>query len=147
MTKSKSTKFLKYGLISAFSLIGIFAITLIVHIAIMVGNKSSSSFHQLARVDFSQDISDNEVQQIEESLKSEKGFVSTYFNDVDKILVYKFDKRYNNSSQIYANTIQPKAPNSTRFIVTEAMQAKGCPVISDDSFYGKLTATVTQIMY
>ena len=140
-------KGLKIGLWSVGAITLLFVVTLIVHIAIMVGNRPASSFYQLARVDFATEINDSEADQIKVSIMDQDGAVSSFFNSKANTLVYKFDTRYNNADAIYQNAILNNAPDATRYIVTEDMAQKGCPVISDKSFYGRLTAMVSTVMY
>lgn len=140
-------KGLRIGLWSAAIVTFLFMITLIVHIAVMVGNRPASSFYQLARVDFASEINDSEADQMKVSILDQDGAVSSFFNSKAKTLVYKFDTRYNNADAIYQKAILNRFPDSKRYVVTEDMAQKGCPVISDKSFYGRLTAMVSNVMY
>lgn len=140
-------KALKIGGGSMIVLAIVFMITLVVHIAIMVGNRPASSFYQLARVDFTNEISNIEADEMKVNILNQEGTVSSFFNSKAKTLVYKFDTRYNNADDIYQIAILNRFPDAKRYIVTEEMAQKGCPVVSDESFYGRLAAMVTNIMY
>lgn len=138
---------LKIVLRSTLILTLLFVVVLIVHIAMMVGNRPASSFYQLGRVDFSNQMSKAEADQVKLVLANEEGYISSFCNLEGKTMVYKFDTRYNSAEAIYQNAVQKQFPESKRYVVTAEMASQGCPVINDKSFYGRLTAMVTNVMY
>ncbi len=138
---------LKIGLWSTFVLALVFMITLVVHIGFMVGNRPASSFYQLGRVDFANPVNQADKDALTDQMETEEGFISAYFNDEAHTMVYKIDTRYNNAGNFFENAVQKSIPDSKRYIVTAEMEKQGCPVIRDDSFYGRLTAMVTNVMY
>ena len=97
---------------------------------------------QMARADFMQPVDSLSAVQIENKVMSQEGVKSTYFNPKDYILVYTFDNRINNSQNIYDHAIKNSGFKSERYIVSASDLTKGCPVMNDNSFYGKLTAFV-----
>ena len=140
-------KILKITLISSISIIGIFAAVMIIHIAMMVGNKPTSAFYQMARVDFSSGISDATMQNIKTDLAANKGFVRSYYNNKAHTFVYTFDSRYTNADELYTNAINKNEQNNNRFVITEEMKGKGCPVGADNKLYASLTTAITSLMY
>jgi hypothetical protein len=137
--------------IVAFSLLGLaflFFATLIVHIAIMVKGRPTPAFAtiQMARADFKEPVDSLSAVRIQNEIKNLKGVQTTWFNAKDYILVYSFDNKINTAQSIYDAAIKNSGFRSVRYIVGKADLAKGCPVMNNNSFYGKLTEVVAGIV-
>jgi len=126
----------------------LFSAALLIHIAIMVKGRQpiANATIQMARVDFQVPLDSLEALKIQEDLKSVKGVRSTYFNFKNHILIYTFDNRLNNAQGIYDETIKNSGFPSDRHIVSAKEATQGCPVINNNSFYGKLTAMVSKVV-
>ncbi len=116
--------------------------TLIVHIAIMVKGRPADATVQLGRADFKEPVDSLSALKIQNDIKGLKGVQYTYFNAKDYILVYAFDNKVNTAQKIYDAAIKNAGFSSVRYTVGAADLAKGCPVMSNNSFYGKLTGLV-----
>lgn len=137
--------------IAIYSILGIavlFAATLLVHIVIMVKNKVplANATIQMARANFLEPIDSSNAIRIQNDIKQQPGVKSTYFNSDTHILIYTFDNKANDAQDIYNKAIKNAGFSSERHIVSAQDAAKGCPVIDDNSFYGKLTKVVTTIV-
>ena len=140
-------KKIKIAFIGLGSLIAVFAIVLVVHIAMVVGNKPSSSFYQMARVDFSAPVGDALMMEVQDDLSKNKGFIRSYYNETAGTFVYTFDTRYANADDLYKSSIKNNIAESKRYIVSDAMKMQGCPVGENNKFYSSITSAVTAIMY
>lgn len=141
-------KGIKYTAISVFSLGFLLFATLIVHIAVMVkGNKPLASEHtQLARIDFPQNTDPSVMTKVEQSIKSLDGVQSTYYNPATQILVYAYNNKVQNAENIYQSQIVARNINALKYTVSAADAAKGCPAMNNNSFYGRLTRTISAIV-
>lgn len=144
----KTKKRIKISLLSAFGIVFLLFALLIVHVVIMVkkGGTHNAGI-QLARVDFKQNLDSAQALAVQEKFRSEKGVKSTYYNYKDNILIYAFDDRQNNSQAIYNAAVKSSTLHSTRYIVAAADMNKGCPAMNANSFYGKLSSFVYNIVY
>lgn len=137
--------------IAIFSILGVafllFA-TLIIHIAVMVHHRGPLTFAtiQMARSDFQAPVDSAQAQQIQKNILALNGVKSTYFNLKDGIVIYTFDNRINTAQQIYDKAIKTSGIPAERYTVSEMDLAKGCPVMNNNSFYGKLTAVVSKFV-
>jgi hypothetical protein len=122
--------------------------TLIVHIAIMVRGRAPLPFAtvQMARADFREAVDSASAIRIQNNIKRLKGVQSTYFNLKDYVLVYTFDNKVNTAQGIYDEAIRNAGFRSVRYVVSASDLTKGCPVMNNNSFYGKLTETVANIV-
>ena len=141
------SKTIKIGVGGAFIAFFIFIAALLGHIAYMVGNRPAASFYQLARVDFDQRPTAADEQRINQALQARQGVIGTFFNAKASTLVFKYDTRYATADAIFRQAIQRQVPGCRRFIVPAALAETGCPVLSDKSFYGRLTNLVASAMY
>jgi len=121
---------------------------LIIHIAIMVKSRLPlvNATVQMARADFKQPVDSLSAAQIQDQVKSLKGVKSTYFNSKDHILVYTYDNNQNTAQNIYDKVIKNSGFRSVRYTVSKDDLAKGCPVMGNHSFYGKLTSIMASII-
>lgn len=144
----KIKKIIRWAVIGIGGLAFLLFATLIVHIAIMVKTRPplANATLQIARADFLQPVDSLNAVKMEKKVRGIKGVESTYFNLKDYSLVYTFDNRLNTAGHIYDEAIKDPEFPSKRYIVSTADLQKGCPVMSDHSFYGKLTAAVTKII-
>lgn len=140
----KTNKKIKVALLSILGIAVLFFLALLVHITIMVKEMKAlpEATIQMARADFIQPVDSINAVQIENKVMDQPGVKSTYFNSKDYTLVYSFDNRVNNAQNIYDHAIKNDGFRSTRYIVSAADLSTGCPVMNDNSFYGKLTAFV-----
>lgn len=122
-------------------------LALLIHIGIMVKKHTPEERTiQMARADFSQPVDSLEMVHLTNNIKDLAGVRSTFFNPKSKILIYTFDNRKNTAQKIYDEVIKPSGLSSKRFTVSATEMKKGCPVIDQSSFYGKLTALVTKVI-
>lgn len=140
-------KKLKIALYSTFSIISLLIIVTVVHIFIAVSNKPNYSFYHMARVDFNSTVSEDKVKEVQNDLTQSKGFISSYFNKDYKTFVYTFDSRYTSADKLYSEVINNSIKENTRYVVTDEMKLRGCPVGGDNKFYSKLTTAVTSFIY
>jgi hypothetical protein len=144
-------KFGKKWKIAIFSVLGaaflLFA-TLVVHIAVMVHQRGPLAFAtiQMARSDFQAPVDSARAQEIQKHILTLKGVKSTYCNLKDGILIYTFDNRINTAQQIYDEAIKTSGIPSVRYTVSKKDLARGCPVMNNSSFYGKLTAIISKVV-
>ncbi|HET8572561.1 MAG TPA: hypothetical protein VFL76_01705 [Edaphocola sp.] len=123
-------------------------VALIIHIAIMVRSRPPlvDATIQMARVDFRRALTDSQKAEIQKNVMNQQGAQSVYYNPQTEVLVYTFDNRKNNAESIYNKAVKPLAMYSRRITVSEADMANGCPAFDSHSFYGKLTAIVSEIV-
>jgi len=143
MTINKKIKIAIGGI---FCITFLFSAVLLIHIAIMVRNRPplANATIQMARADFKTPLDSASAFNIQENVKSLKGVKSTYFNFKNHILIYTFDNRLNNAQNIYDHAIKISGFQSERHIVSAIEATQGCPVMNNNSFYGKLTAIVSK---
>ena len=141
-------KGIKYTVISLFSLAFLLFATLIVHIAVMVKGKKplSSEQTQLARIDFPPATDPQVISEIEQSIKALPGIESTYYNPTTHILVYAYNNKQQSAAQVYESQVSARNIDALKYTVSAADATKGCPVMNDKSFYGRLTKTVSSIV-
>lgn len=101
---------------------------------------------QLGRADFKEPVDSSTALLIQQRVKKIPGVRSTYFNLKDDIIVYAFDNKVTNSASVYNQAIKNSGISSTRYVVTTEDLKYGCPVITDNSFYGKITQIVSNIV-
>lgn len=137
----KINKKIKIALLSVLGIVTLLIITLLVHVTIMVKEMRAlpDATIQMARADFTQPVDSINAVLIENKVMDQPGVKSTYFNSKDYTLVYTFNNRINNAPNIYNHAIKNDGFSSACFIVSAADLSKGCPVMNDNSFYGKLT--------
>src|ERR1700743_3741080 len=138
----KINKKIKILLGSVLGLAFLLFAVLIVHIAIMVKGRPADATVQLGRADFKEPVDSLSAVKIQDEIKNLKGVKYTYFNAKDYIMVYAFDNKVNTARQIYDAAIKNAGFRSVRYTVGAADLTKGCPVMSNHSFYGKLTEMV-----
>lgn len=142
-TTRKKIKWTFFGLLGLGFLL---FLTLVVHIAVMVYHKGPLPFEhvQMARVDFQKPLDSVQIASLETQLLAQKGVKTSYFNTKDDNLVYTFDNRQNSSQKIYQEIFQSGALSAKRYTVSADDLAKGCPVMNNNSFYGKLTSVISK---
>lgn len=140
----KINKKIRIVLLSILGLVCLLFVTLIAHVIIMIKEMRTLPYAtiQRARADFKQPVDSLNALQIENKVMAQPGVESTYFNPREYILVYTFDNRVNNAQNIYDKVIKNDGFKSVRYIVSATDLSKGCPVMNDNNFYGKLTAFV-----
>lgn len=141
-------KKIKTGLKIAGSLVFLFFAVMIVHIVIMVKNRPplANETVQLGRADFQQPLDSSSIINIQANIKKLPGVKTTYFNAKDNILVYGYDNRKNTAENIYDGAIRNCGYASVRYTVNASDMANGCPVIDNNSFYGKVTSVIAKIV-
>lgn len=141
-------KKIKIGLFSILGIAFLLFAVLIVHIAVMVHQKGELPLAtvQMARADFQAPIDSVQALQIQHDIQTLNGVKSTYFNVKDDIVIYTFDNRRNTAQDIFDKAIKTSGFPVVRYTVSEKDLAKGCPVMNDNSFYGKLTAVVSKFV-
>lgn len=144
----KISKKVKFGIFGILGLVFLFFLVLIVHIGIMVHERGPIAMAtvQMARADFQKPVDSMQAQQIQTQIKAQKGVKSTYFNIKDGIVIYTFDNRENTAGSIYKKAIKTFSIPSARYTVSKEDLANGCPVMNNNSFYGKLTAVVSKVV-
>ena len=121
---------------------------LVVHIVIMVKMRKppANATVQMARVDFKQSMDPATIAKVEGDIKVMKGVKDVYYNPQSHILIYSFDAKQNNANNIYNTAIQSSGYSANRFAFAKNDMAKGCPVMDNHSFYGKLTSIVSNVI-
>lgn len=144
----KTGKKIRIALQAVLGFVFLLFAVLIIHIAIMVKGAQPlvNSTEQMARADFSQPVDSSDAIKIENEVKSLNGVKSVYFNLKDYILIYTFDNRVNNAQKIYDHAIRNSGFSAIRYVVSGSELSKGCPVMNDHSFYGKLTTIISKIV-
>lgn len=122
--------------------------TLLIHIAIMVKGRPApaNATIQMARADFREPVDSLSAVRIQDKIKSLRGVESTWFNQKNYIVVYTYDNKVNTAQHIYDAAIKDAGFKSVRYTVSKSDLAKGCPVMNNHSFYGKLTEAVSNII-
>jgi hypothetical protein len=140
----KINKKIRIIILSVLGITFLFFAVLLVHITMMVKEMRDLPYAtiQMARADFKQPVDSIHALQIENKVLKQEGVKSAYFNPKDYTLVYTFDNRVNNAKKIYDNAVKNDGFKSARYIVSASDLSKGCPVMNDNNFYGKLTAFV-----
>lgn len=125
-----------------------FVLVLLVHIVVMVKEMPEYAYRttQLGRADFKEPVDSATALLIQQKIKKLPGVSSTYFNQKDDILVYAFDNSLNSSENIYNTGIKNSGIRSVRYIVSDEDLKNGCPAMNGNSFYGKLTQFVSNIV-
>lgn len=141
-------KFVKKILIYTGGAVVALFLVLMVHIVVMVKNMPhyTNPTVQLARADFKEPVDSGSAARIQQQIKKLPGVASTYFNQKAGILVYAYDNRKNNAQNIYDDVVRNSGFRSVRYTVTAEDLKSGCPVMNDNSFYGKLTNMVAKIV-
>jgi hypothetical protein len=144
----KINKKLKIVSVSQLGLVFLFFAVLIVHIAIMVKGRPApaNAMIQMARADFREPVDAQSAAKIQNNIKSLKGVESTYFNLKDHIVVYTYNNKVNTAQHIYDVAIKDVGFRSVRYTVSQNDLSKGCPVLNNNSFYGRLTEKVASIV-
>lgn len=144
----KISKKLKIGIWSVLGLAVLLFITLIIHIAVMVHKRGPIAFstEQMARADFQTQVDSSLAKNIQQKIMSIKGVKNTYFNLKDNILIYTFDNRTNTAQHIFDKGIKTSGIPVVRYTVSKADLSSGCPVMNNNSFYGKLTTIVSKFV-
>ena len=144
----KTRQKIKWLLLGTFGLAALLFLTLVIHIAVMVYHKGPLPFEyiQMARADFIQPLDSNQVKQVSNNLKSQKGVKTIYYNPTESNIVYTFDNRKNTAQNIYNHAINQSQTAAKRYTVTSEDLKKGCPVMNSHSFYGKLTTVISKVV-
>lgn len=145
MSSGKKVKIIIGGIVGIALL---FFMVLIIHIGVMVNNREpiANATIQMARADFNVSLDSASVLLIQDNIKELEGVRSTYFNYDSDILIYTFDNRVNRAQNIYDKAIRDSGFPSERITVSAEEAMQGCPAMSNNSFYGKLTRLVAQVI-
>lgn len=123
-------------------------IILVVHITIMVKRmpRLTHPTVQLARADFSEPLNGTAAMRLQQAVSVLPGVSSTYYNEKNNIFIYAFDNRKNSAQGIYDAVIKNFGCASERYTVKPEDMGKGCPVIDNNSFSGKVTRFISRIV-
>ncbi len=143
MKKSTFKQRLTWGL-------GIFAFLLVclsAHIYFTTNNLTEGHANlQLYRIDFKQEIDSTTAGKIRGFTEGLPGVTHAFFNVTDKTLVYSAAP-----GQLDAETTFQTIKNSgnykaERYIVTEEMASRGCPVMSGSEFTKRIAVYFSRLM-
>lgn len=132
------------------SVVGVLAITLVVHIYIVTRKpatvKNDMRVRQLSRIDFKQDITQPEADKIRGFVGGLEGVESTHFNVEDDVLVYTYAVGSQNSDDVYKKVVALGNYKADKYVVSAEAANTGCPIGADKkSPTGKFTAFVTNL--
>lgn len=139
-------KKIKWTILGFLSLGFLLFLTLVVHIAVMVYHRRPLPFEhtQMARVDFPDALDSMQISRLKKELLSQSGVKTAYFSRQHHNVVYTFDNRLNNTQKIYNEVFGQRSDGAKRYIVSADDLKKGCPVMDNNSFYGKLTSVISK---
>ncbi len=88
---------------------------------------------QLARIDFHQQLSAEEVGTVRKTVDALPSVQKTYFNTQDNILVYAYTVGEQDQQFVYEQVMQSGKFNASRFVVNEQLTSSGCPVMAKET--------------
>ena len=88
---------------------------------------------QLARIDFHQQLSAEEIGTVRKTVDALPSVQKTYFNTQDNILVYAYTVGEQDQQFIYDQVMQSGKFNASRFVVDEKLKTSGCPVLAKET--------------
>ncbi len=149
MKKSSSSKNLKkFFLIFSSATLVLFTV-LIVHIYMVTKPvKYDNNDLQLSRIDFKEPIDSMNANEIRHFVASLPGIQNTMFNIKDRILVYGYLVGKQNSDTVFHQLINHGHYKAEKFVVSEDMKSKGCPMAGKDrsSFVYRFTGYIYKLL-
>lgn len=142
----KKRKFLKFT-IWTFSIVVLLFAALVIHIAMVSPQTTNDSrLRQLSRIDFKQEVSAEEAEEIKGFVGAMEGVEGAHFNLQNGAFVYIYNTDKQDAETVYKKLMAKSNYKAERYIVDEKTGQGGCPMhVEESSFTGKLTAFVTQI--
>lgn len=144
MKVSKNTKRI---LISVVSLFVLLFLVLVLHIAMVTKNTHyDNATLQLGRIDFKEPIDSAKAKEINSKIRLIPGVGNTHFNIKDGILIYSVNLKKNTNESVYKQLTTQLPYKSEKYVVTENMAMKGCPVMDKSSFSYQFSNTISKII-
>jgi hypothetical protein len=138
-------KLLKKILIGAGSTLLLLTLTLIVHIYLVTRPQApTAKTRAMARIDFKQDINDQDARKITDWLYQQPGVDHVMVNPKTEIGIFTFYPLKADASQIVNKLTASLNYRAQRYIPTEEEMQSGCPVSSTSTTY-KLYHYIRQI--
>ena len=128
------------------SIVLMLAIVLVIHIYLVTRpNKGNEVMRQLSRIDFKEKVDSTQAAEIKRFVAHLDGIESTYFNVPEGKLVYTYLVGKQTSLNVFNKLEEFGHYKAERYLVDAAALKKGCPMIDNSSFSGKLTAYISHI--
>ena len=121
------------------------AIALMVHIVIVTRPKANASTVAMARIDFKQDISQQDANKITAWLSQQKGVDHVLCNATTETAVFTFYPVKASADQIAADLRSQLHYNGIRYMPDQKAMMSGCPV-SNPSLSYKIYSTIKHIL-
>lgn len=143
----KVSKKVKRILVLSVSIFTLLFLVLVVHIAIVTKNiHYDNASLQLGRIDFKEPIDSAKAKDINHKIRSIAGVGNTHFNIKDGILIYSVNLNKNSNESVYKQLMAQVPYKAEKYVVTEAMSTKGCPVMDKSSFAYQFSNTISNII-
>ncbi len=141
---SKLKKTLLISLSSLFILTGI----VVWHIHAVTGPKHNAHLAnlQLARIDFSDDLSPTEAAMIRSSVDALPGVSNARVNLEDRNLVYAYDRSLQEQATVLAVVNEMSSVPGNPLVVSAEAAAMGCPALVKEGVTGKLVNWITSVV-
>lgn len=141
-----SNKF-KRILIASFGLFVLLFLVLVVHIALVTRNiHYDNASIQLGRIDFKEPLDSVKAKEINTKIRSITGVGNTHFNLKDGILIYSVNLNKNSNQAVYQKLMAEIPYKAERYVVTNEMATKGCPVMDKSTFAYQFSNTIQKII-
>jgi len=133
--------------IGLFAVITILSTVLFLHIYDLTHKpKSDYEARAIGRIDFKQELSENEFLDIRNQIVTVKGIENANYITSSKMLVYTYNSNKISNQTIYQIVKTYSAHQSELYVPTENETSMGCPAIGNkNTFRYKLTTFIAQL--
>lgn len=121
------------------------AVALVVHIVMVTRPKADASTVAMARIDFKQDMSQQDADKVTAWLSHQPGVDHVLFNAQTETAVFSFYPVRASADQIAADLRSQLHYNGVRYMPDQKALKGGCPV-SDHSLSYKIYSTIKNIL-
>lgn len=105
---------------------------LVIHVGMVsVVRKNDQRIRQLSRIDFKQDINNEEASQIKGFVAGMNGVCGVNFNVDADILTYMYDPAVQSSGNVYTQLVAHGNYEAVKYTVNADDLAKGCPAFAE----------------
>lgn len=139
-TRKRIKTILKWTTIGVVSSFLLFSLVLGMHIYdVTRPHAFSHTRHiEIGRIDFSDTVDVQSVQDIKSFIRKIEGVNHVYYNEADNILVYGFSSESTNAAEVFDKAKLGFDFDGELYQVTEEKLASSCPVVDQRSITGRL---------
>lgn len=123
-------------------------IVLVVHVGkVTIAKKNDKRNRQLSRIDFKEDINEEQASAIKGYVASLEGVCGVNMNAGSDILTYMYDPSKQTSENVFTQLISTTHYKAEKYVVNNADIAKGCPAFAEKGGLSKAVLYCANMLY